>query len=103
MDADWISGLEPENQCSAGASEVELCVAQRDAEYREILERVEVANVAADPEMRRRVNHQAATKVPTQIGVVRIEQRYCAEVDVALHDADAARTVRSHRTDLRSD
>src|SRR5438132_2541656 len=94
--------LEREVQGSSRSTEGELLVgAEREAHRAEILERMEVADVAADTDVRRDRDVKPAADIPAEIVVIGRQDARRREVDVRLDESDSGREVRANRPDLR--
>ena len=76
--------LEPENQACGGAPEIELRLAQRDPEHLEVLEGVEIADVAAHTDVTAQEDNEAPADVPSEVIVVALDQTGRRELDLCL-------------------
>jgi len=77
--------------------EIELRIAKCDPRVAQVLERLEVAEVAAHTHVLPDKDHQSAAQVPPEMVVVGVEQRRRREIDVGLYEPEAAGRERTRR------
>jgi putative two-component system response regulator len=96
-----VHASEFEREGRRGPAEVELRIAQREAQDGHVLERVKVAEVAADAHVAAEKYHHAAADVPAEVVVVGGQDRGGREVDVALDQPHPGKHVRPYRAEVR--